>query len=426
MRFRSLFVTALAAAASLNALAQTPITLDQAMANPDWIGPPVESAWWSWDGKGVLYQLKRAGSPLRDTYAQSITGGAAVRVDDAALAGIDGNSPVFDAGHTRMLFVRHGDVFERDLRSGALTQITRTTASEASPQYSADGRSVQFRVGNDWLAWNAAARLVSPIALPVADKDPTAAPKADSMREMQLRLIATLNRQKLDREAQRAQAEAQRRSDPTQSAAPVYLGEGLKIDATALSPNGRWLLVVTSAKDADVGRIGKLPLYVTESGYEEFEEQRVRVGRNSPIAQNLKLVDLVGGSARDLSYDSLPGIATDPLADLRKAQKLDPLKGNRPVRVISEGDNVGAATIRWSADGERLAVQIRAIDNKDRWIASVDLAAAKLQPAHRLTDPAWINWSFNDYGWLPDNRTLWYLSEETGYSHLYVVAPGGK
>ena len=128
--------------------------------------------------------------------------------------------------------------------------------------------------------------------------------------------------------------------------------------------------MVTSAKGADVGRIGKLPQYVTESGYEEFEEQRVRVGRNSPIAQNLKLVDLASGSVRDLSFDSLPGIATDPLAELRKAQKLDPLKGNRPVRVMTEGDNSGAATIRWSDDGNQLAVQIRAIDNKDRWIAT--------------------------------------------------------
>src|SRR5690606_40764901 len=58
--------------------------------------------------------------------------------------------------------------------------------------------------------------------------------------------------------------------------------------------------------------------------------------------------------------------------------------------------------------------------NKDRWLAAVDLAQARLQPRHRLTDPAWINWNFNDFGWLPDNRTLWFLSEESGWSHLYT------
>ncbi len=59
MRFRpahlALALAPLFGALPLPALAQTPITLDQAMAHPDWIGPPVESAWWSWDGRQALY-----------------------------------------------------------------------------------------------------------------------------------------------------------------------------------------------------------------------------------------------------------------------------------------------------------------------------------------------------------------------------------
>ena len=33
-----------------------------------------------------------------------------------------------------------------------------------------------------------------------------------------------------------------------------------------------------------------MPKYVTESGYEEFEEVRTRVGRNAPVPQRLWLV----------------------------------------------------------------------------------------------------------------------------------------
>jgi dipeptidyl aminopeptidase/acylaminoacyl peptidase len=71
---------------------------------------------------------------------------------------------------------------------------------------------------------------------------------------------------------------------------------------------------------------------------------------------------------------------------------------------------------------------VRAIDNKDRWIATVDLANAKLQSRHRLTDPAWINWGFNEFGWTPSSTSnppqLWLLSEHSGYSHLYVSEGG--
>ena len=41
-----------------------------------------------------------------------------------------------------MAFVRNGDVFVRDLRSGALTQLTRSDADEAQPQWSRDGALV--------------------------------------------------------------------------------------------------------------------------------------------------------------------------------------------------------------------------------------------------------------------------------------------
>ena len=59
-------------------------------------------------------------------------------------------------------------------------------------------------------------------------------------------------------------------------------------------------------------------------------------------------------------------------------------------------------------------------------IATIDLAAARLKPLHRLTDNAWINNSYNEFGWLPDSRTLWFLSEESGYSHLYTLGADGR
>ena len=67
-------------------------------------------------------------------------------------------------------------------------------------------------------------------------------------------------------------------------------------------------------------------------------------------------------------------------------------------------------------------MQLRSRDNKDRWIATFDTATAKLTPRHRQTDPAWINWDFNDMDWLPDHETLWFLSEESGYSRLYLLS----
>lgn len=405
---------------SASALAQpaaTPLTLDRIMADPDWIGPPVEGAWWAWDGKRVQYNLKRDGSLVRDTWQQAIDGGSATRIDGAARADLDAGDAVYDAQGARMAYVRNGDIFVRDLRSGALTQLTRGNDEESRPQWSRDG-SLVWRVDNHWYRWSASDG-VSQAAVLKAEDDPAQPPEADDLRERQLRYIQTLKQDRDRKDAARKQDDDWRRADPTRAAAPVYLGKDVEIHDSALSPDGRWLLAVTQAKDGDAGEDGKMPKYITESGYEEFEEVRTRVGRNAPLPHKLWLVDMASGKASELKFDALPGIADDPLAALRKAAKKDPLKGNREVRIESDSEG-GSPSIHWSDDSRNAAVLVRATDNKDRWIAVVDLAKATLQARHRLHDAAWINWTFNDFGWLPDGKTLWYLSEQSGYSHLYV------
>jgi len=397
--------------------ATAPLALEQAMADPDWIGPPVERAWWSWDGREAQLLLKREGSPVRDTWRQPVDGGAMRKVADAERAGLDAPDPVYDPQRRRMAFVRNGDVFVRDLGSGALTQLTRSAGAEAQPRFAADG-GVIWRSGHDWFHWTAGGGTAQ-VAVLRAEKDPAAAPAADALREQQLRTLATLRRDREQREALRRQEEAWQRADASRAPRPAYLGDDVEIVDSSLSPDARHLLVVTRRKGADAGREGKMPLYVTESGYEEFEDVRTRVGRNDPLPHALWLVDAREGRVRPLALDALPGIATDPLAALRKAAGKAPLKGLRPVQADGAG-------IRWSDDGRQAAVMLRAVDNKDRWIAAVDLERAELRNRHRLTDPAWINWNFNDFGWLPDNRTLWLLSEESGWSHLYTQSGDGR
>src|SRR3546814_1566432 len=53
-----------------------------------------------------------------------------------------------------MAFVRNGDIFVRNLSTGALTQLTRTDAGESRPQWGSDGALV-WRAGNDWFRWTA-------------------------------------------------------------------------------------------------------------------------------------------------------------------------------------------------------------------------------------------------------------------------------
>jgi len=400
------------------------VQLEQIMAEPDWIGAPVDAMHWSLDGSAIQFTQRRPGSSrrdaaiIRDLWLAPLDGSPVRQVEDSERVGLDGDSPVFDRSRSRALFVRDGDIFVRDLAGhGAPRPLTRSAAAESSPQFSADDRQAQWRVGNAWFAHDFASGLTFELTPLKAEKDPQATPESDLLRDAQLRLIATLAREKAQREAFDARQRELRAADPGRAPAAIYLDDKLSLVDTRLSPDGRWLLAVTQTKAAERGQVGKMPMYVTESGYETVEDVRTRVGRNPPIAQALHLVDLETREVHALDVAVLPGIDRDPLAELRKAAGGKPLEGPRGLRL---------ANARFSADGGRLALMLRAIDNKDRWIAEVDFAKRSLLPRHRLSDPAWINWNFNEFGWLPDNQTLWFLSEESGYSHLYTLAPGAS
>jgi dipeptidyl aminopeptidase/acylaminoacyl peptidase len=410
-------------AAAPAATAQPGITLEKIMADPDWIGPAVKDEYWSANAHSVYYSVKRRGSSIVDLHRIDIAGGSDRIVDPKAMSDADG-PPVFDGAGYRAAFARNGDIFVRDIAGGRLRQITRTPQIETAPQFSADGRLLSFRVDNDWFVHDFASGVTAPAAVVKAEKDPDAPPKADDLRDAQLRTFSTLKRLHDESEAGKKHLEELRRGDPTRSAAPFYLGEDVSIRDTELSPDARWLLVVTVPKSAAKGFEGKLTRYVTESGYEEFEPERVRVGRNPAAPQSLVLLNLVDHTAHALGTDNLPGINDDPLKPVREENHGAGARAQRrDVLVIGDEPDPGAGGIAWSRDGEALAIQFLSIDNKDRWIASVDLARFALVPQHRLTDPAWIGWTFNDFGWLGDSRTLWYESEESGFAHLYTKAP---
>ncbi|TCV92800.1 dipeptidyl aminopeptidase/acylaminoacyl peptidase [Luteibacter rhizovicinus] len=430
---RSLVVALFAALGTGSAMAATvePLDMEKIMANPDWIGQAVEKPYWSIDGQTIYYSLKRDGSPVRDLWRVSASGGTPERLDPAAVAAADGQA-VFDREHRRAAFIRHGDVFLRE--GGRTIQVTRTSDEETAPRFSADGRTLQYRVGNDWFVYDIAAAVAAPAVVLRAGDDPDEK-ATDTLEDGQQALFSTLRKLKADKDAKRDAERDLAAADPGRAPRPLYVGKDLKIVDTELSPDGRWMLVVTEAKDHDAGKTPKLTHYVTDSGYAEDEDVRPYVGRKDPAPQSLLLFDLGSRQRYALKTDGLPGIGQDPLAALRsqsaaalrkagKNDEADALKAPAVRPVIVNADY--SPGVVWSDDGRHVAVELRAIDNKDRWIASVDFAHHTLVSEHRLTDTAWINWNFNDFGWLKDSGTLWYLSEESGYSQLYMRKAGAS
>ncbi len=412
--------------AALPAFAAEAPTLELIMSDPDWIGNSPVAEYWSDSGANVYYEQKRTGEIYNDLYVVPANGGTAARVTAADEAKSSNASRVYNRDRTMVAWVHRGDIMVKELSTGRVLQATRTTAEELLPMFMADGRSVAFVREEEHFVYDPFTGTVSEAADVRFEKHPDEEP-FDVLRQKQMSTFETLREDKRREDAQESHSEGRQIEDPAGAPVPIYLGDDHAEVDRSLSPSGRFLLLVVEDADAEEGEKGIMPSYVTPEGYTTITETRTRVGRNSPAAQSLLLVDLAERSFVTIDYSPLPGIGDDPLGNLRQSavdwyvergadreefeEKVEP-PDDRPLTVED---------ITWNHDGSRAAIQLRAIDNKDRWLVTLEPGSEpRLQVQHRLTDPAWINWDYNGFGWMPDGRTLWFLSEESGYSHLYT------
>ncbi len=420
-------------------------TLTTIMAHPDWLGNPPEEPYWSDDGRSIYYERKRVGEEQRDLVRIDVESGDSTLVALGDQGRADAPGGDFSRDRRWKTYARKGDVFLKDLQTGTVRQLTRTEEAEVDPYFMTGDNRIAFHRGDQVFVFDLVAGTLSQPADVQAAKDPAEDEEKGYLDEQQERLFDVVRDAKRKRDEAREHDRASRLLDPTRAPLPWYLGADVAVVHAGLSPAGDWMVVVTQGKDVPK-KPSLMARFVTEDGYIKTEEAHSKVGTEPPTDQKLVLLDLKTRETREIDLSKLPGINDDPLKELRekaeaarkkaaeakekaadKAQdkkrddktdkkkdaKKDDEKKPRPVEIQG---------VIWSDDGRYGALLLRASDNKDRWIVTLERDKPEPIVRHRLTDPAWINWEFNELGWLPDSDVLWYTSEETGYSNLYTVS----
>ncbi|MDO6710446.1 prolyl oligopeptidase family serine peptidase [Aliiglaciecola sp. 2_MG-2023] len=401
------------------------LTLQKIMADPDWIGRQPQSPYWSLDGNSYFYSQKREGSVVKDLFQQPVSSKTANLVPIANYHQVSYKNKVFNQSRNKVAWVFKQNVFMQDLNSGEISQLTRSDQYLTNLQFLKDGR-LSYRVYNKIYAIDVASGITEQLVSWEFKEAPQAnEPAKDYIAQQQLNLIEVL-RDRRQRTQDKFEFNAQI-SEQNQSTnpEPFYFPVDNKTADASLSPNGRYLILAIE-KDTpsrDEGDI--MPNYIKEDGRIKAEKVRHRVADAKPKSQYLWLLDLQTGTQKELSYKSLPGYNEDVLEQVKRENaeaKGLTYQSNRLPRdiglLVDWGWNQSA--IAWQADGENVAIMLEAWDNKDRWLTTVDFAKQTLVTQDRLHDDAWINYNFNSFGWLNHSSKLYFLSEKSGYAHLYL------
>lgn len=404
------------------------ITLEQIMADPDWMGRAPESWYWGDNSQTVFYQQKQEGTPLRDLFSQPAnTPDSATQVKLAELHTVSDRFAVRNKQGTHEVYSFEGNVFVKELSSGKVKQLTQTTAIENSAMFLNDG-SIAYRVGNVFYRHDLINNNIKELVNLVVKDDPEFKDEKTSyLAQEQSALIDYIALQQRDKALRKQQGLALKTRNSTITDTTYYLGKGKRIVHASLSPAGDKLIVSlasdkSSRNDADI-----MPNYVTEDGNIAAEKVRARVANNRKYAEELIYIDLVAQKKTPLNYTSLPGFDEDVLASVRKENyaRDGAVYNSKPqarnIHVMFERN-----PIKWHENGQNVAVMLEAWDNKDRWLVTLNAENNALVSQHRLHDDAWVNYTFNEFGWLENTDSLYYLSEESGYSQIYVKPLSSK
>ncbi|MBA6352760.1 prolyl oligopeptidase family serine peptidase [Colwellia sp. BRX9-1] len=403
------------------------ITLEQIMSDPDWMGRSPQSWYWGDDNQTIFYKQKRAGSPLSDLYRQATLDKEAEKVKLAQMHVVSDRNAQRNKANTHEVYTFEGNVFVKELASLDVQQLTYTSAYEYSTMFLNNG-NVAYRVGNKFFEHDLSSNKIIELANLQLKKDPKDSEESQSyIASEQHDLIAYVALQKRNSELRENQQEKLKAQNATLTKSDFYLGDNKRINHASLSPNGDKLIVSISSGESSQADSDIMPNYIADDGHIKAEKVRQRVADNRQYNDELFLLDLKSGQKFPLSYDVLPGADEDVLASVktenyqREGKVYQSQKSPRNIHVMQAN-----SPIQWHENGKQVAVLLEAWDNKDRWLTTVNLMENKLESQHRLHDDAWINWSFNEFGWLKGDNTLYYLSEETGYSHLYSKNLAGK
>ena len=296
--------------------------------------------------------------------------------------------------------------------------------------------------------YDIARRRRRPAAIVKTEKDPDAK-KPDDLGDLQLKLFSTLRTLKDDREAQKKHDHEFAKADPSRAPQPFYLGDDVKIEGTRSVPMdagsscSRRRRLTTRAASASCSASSTNP--ATRNRKTSARVSAATIPRRSRCCCSISSTH----EQYKLDAADLPGIHDDPLKAVReenekakraKANKDDaeatqerPRKTRRMRRTTSRKSAPCASSpmpktaAAAESNGAPTAARSRSrfARSTTRTAGSRPSTSARTSSStqHRLTDPAWINWNFNEFGWEKDNRTLWYVSEETGYSQLYAKVP---
>ena len=379
------------------------------------MGTPPDRVRWGIYGENVYFSWNPEKDILPADYKFSIEKSEIIKLSTEEKKDF---LPRFDKtenkNRTRVLYTRNGNLYLLDKLSRENTLLLDLSEEISGPFYSKNEDAIFFLQENNLFKYSPEKSTIRKITNIVKEskkdfeKKNWSNDQEEWLYKDQMAMFDILKLRN-EQENKRKQEREELKDDPGME----YAYTNNRISDFGISGDERFVSFLEFNRN-EKGKSTEMPQYVTESGFTKTRQVRSKVGY-SYGEMKLVIMDLVRDTFYYADASKLPGIKEE--YEYGEDQKKVQLENNKSYYISSP---------TWSPEKDKLIVNIRSTDNKDRWIALVDLETGVLKNLDWQHDEAWIagpgmGWSTSSgtLAWLDDNKTIYFQSEESGYSHLY-------
>jgi dipeptidyl aminopeptidase/acylaminoacyl peptidase len=396
----------------------SPLTVEKIMQDPKWIGTSPDGVYWGADNKSVFFKWNPEKALADSLYFAAIKDAVPHKTNAADRALFQAQAEgTYNNSKTALTYSLHGDIYLLDIKTGKTTRITHTTPAKSNPLFLKGDTQLVYEQEDDLFMWDKTSGIISQLTNFQKGNKPVDNPPVQNEQEkwltaQQLELLQTIKDKKEKSEVAKAFNKAH--EQPSLRALYTQDKKAIKV---IISPDGRFISYSLYKAPANVSNT-IVPDYVTKSGFTTDIPSRQKVGAPQGTFESF-IYDRKLDTVIPVNTTSLPGIKDAP-DYVKDYPGKDTATKNVDREVILNG-------LYWSPEGTRAIVDIRSLDNKDRWLMLLNANNGQLQLLDRQRDEAWIGgpgigWSLGggNLGWINES-TCWYQSEASGYSHLYKM-----
>jgi dipeptidyl aminopeptidase/acylaminoacyl peptidase len=368
------------------------LTVDTIMRGPQLAGYTPSDARWSGDSQRIYFRWKQCTDPPTkplDTYVVNRDGTGLQKLTDEEAAAAPPATADFTRDRRMSVYSHEGDIWIYDYSTDKARRLTWTAEAETQPHFTRDGKRIAFlRANNLYVITIDRGEMVQMTDIRPAGSPPSEPKKGTESQEFAKKEERELLESVRDKAQQREEEEARKKRENPRK--PYILAARQTVTWIQLTPDEKYVIAGFTQRAEDA-KHAVVPNYVTESSYPEDIEGHT-----------------MAGDVRDKSQVAVISAQTGELKWLE----------HKPEATV--GQPV------WSEDGTKAVLLARAVDNKDRWLLALDPATAQLREIAHDRDDAWVGGPASQtIEWLKSDREVAFVSERSGYAHLYAVPYDG-